>query len=253
MIKVMIADDQELIRESLQVVLNLNEDIKVTGIAKNGAELLELVKKDVPDVVLMDVRMPEMDGVVATREIKALCPDVKIIILTTFDDDEYVYNALKYGAGGYLLKGVSVPELVESIRKVASGGSILNPDVMNKVLKIFNHMAQLNSLTGDEGGQVRISDKPTSDKDGGRVSLKICSTDDGAQTAEELSRTERKVARLVGNGRSNKEIAEILSITSGTVRNNISSALSKLSLRDRTQLAIWAVHTGLAAGEDDYR
>ena len=216
MIKVMIADDQELIRESLQVVLNMNADMKVTGTAKDGHELLKLIKTDAPDVVLLDVRMPRLDGVAATKEIKNLYPKTKIIILTTFDDDEYVYNALKYGASGYLLKGVSVPDLSKAIRTVASGGSILNPFVMTKVVKLFNQMAKTNITAPiDESG------------------------------ANHLSRTEKNVARLVGRGLSNKEIADALSLTSGTVRNNLSSALSKLNLRDRTQLAIWAVHTGL--------
>ena len=223
MINVMIADDQELIRESLQVVLDLNEDVTVTGLAKNGAELLALVKRNAPDVILMDVRMPEMDGVVATKEIKALFPETKIIILTTFDDDEYVYNALKYGASGYLLKGVSVPELTAAVRKVAEGGTILNPDVTDKVVKLFNHMAQNDNR--DIAPQ----------KERGMY--------------EELSRTERKVAQLVGGGFSNKEIADKLSISPGTVRNNLSSALAKLNLRDRTQLAIWALNSGLVTAE----
>ena len=230
MIKIMIADDQELIRESLQIVLSLNEDLRITGLAKNGAELLKLVERDVPDVILMDVRMPETDGVVATKEIKAHYPDVKIIILTTFDDDEYVFNALKYGASGYLLKGVSVPELVDAIRKVASGGSILNPDVMNKVIKLFNCMAwESVSETAEKHND---ANKKTPEFSPGVV----------------LSRTEHNVARLVGQGYSNKEIADELKLTGGTVRNNISSALSKLNLRDRTQLAIWSVQTGLSSG-----
>ncbi len=220
MIKVMIADDQELIRESLQVVLNMNADMEVVGIAENGRELLAKVKKTVPDVILMDVRMPEIDGVMATKEVKETYPQIKIIILTTFDDDEYVYNALKYGASGYLLKGVSVPELSAAIRTVASGGSILTPNVMTKVVKLFNQLAQSNLTVENEDADAKI-----------------------------LSRTERNVATLVGRGLSNKEIAEKLSLTGGTVRNNLSAALSKLNLRDRTQLAIWAVQTGLAAEE----
>lgn len=220
MIKVVIADDQELIRESLQVVLGMNADMEVTALAQNGRELLSLIKKNVPDVILMDVRMPEIDGVLATKEVKALYPQIKIIILTTFDDDEYVYNALKYGASGYLLKGVSVQELSSAIRTVASGGSMLNPSIMTKVVKLFNQMAKSNISAETEHAE-----------------------------AAGLSRTESNVAKLVGRGLSNKEIAEELSLTSGTVRNNISSALSKLALRDRTQLAIWAVQTGLSVGE----
>ena len=129
MIKVMIADDQELIRESLGIVLGQNEDMEVTGLAKDGQELLALVEKHVPDVILMDIRMPVIDGVQATKAVKERHPEVKVIVLTTFDDDEYVYGALKYGASGYLLKGVSMQDLAAAIRKVTTGGAIINPDV----------------------------------------------------------------------------------------------------------------------------
>lgn len=218
MIKVMIADDQELIRESLKVVLDMNPDMEVVGTVENGKEVLQSIRLGQPDVILMDVRMPEMDGVLCTKAVKERYPAISIIILTTFDDDEYVYNALKYGASGYLLKGVSVTELTEAVRKVVSGGTILNPAVVNKVVKLFSQMAKSNlSIEADEDG------------------------------AAEFSRTERKVACLVGRGLSNKEIAEKLSLSEGTVRNSLSAALSKLNLRDRTQLAIWAVQTGLAA------
>ena len=198
MIKVMIADDQELIRDSLKIVLEQNGDMQVSALASDGHECLEMLEQDRPDVILMDVRMPEVDGVQATRIIKEKYPEVHIIILTTFDDDEYVYNALKYGASGYMLKGVSVSELSSAIRTVASGGAMINPEVVTKVVKLF-------------------------------------------------SRTERNIALLVGHGLSNKEIADQLSLSEGTVRNGLSSVLSKLGLRDRTQLAIWAVQTGLAA------
>ena len=220
-IHVMIADDQELIRESLSIVLGTNADMEFTGLAGNGRELLELVKKNPPDVVLMDVRMPELDGVEATRAVKEQWPNVRIIILTTFDDDEYVFNALKYGASGYLLKGVSVPELSNAIRTVAQGGAMINPGIVAKVVKFFNQMAQSSLATDPED----------------------------TKGAEVLSRTERNIALLVGRGLSNKEIAAKLSLSDGTIRNGLSSALAKLSLRDRTQLAIWAVQTGLTHGE----
>lgn len=220
-IKVMIADDQELIRDSLSIVLGTNADMEVIGLASNGHELIELIKKNQPDVVLMDVRMPELDGVEATRAVKEQWPGVRIIILTTFDDDEYVFNALKYGASGYLLKGVSVPELSSAIRTVAQGGAMINPGIVTKVVKFFNHMAQ-SSLTAEP---------------------------EDTKSADVLSRTERNIALLVGRGLSNKEIAAKLSLSDGTIRNGLSSALAKLNLRDRTQLAIWAVQTGLVHGE----
>lgn len=220
-IQVMIADDQELIRESLSIVLGTNADMEVTGLAGNGRELLALIQRRVPDVVLMDVRMPELDGVEATRAVKEQWPEVRIIILTTFDDDEYVFNALKYGASGYLLKGVSVPELSNAIRTVAQGGAMINPGIVTKVVKFFNRMAQSSLATDPESGE----------------------------GASALTRTERNIALLVGRGLSNKEIASKLALSDGTVRNGLSSALAKLGLRDRTQLAIWAVQTSLASGE----
>ncbi len=219
-LRIMIADDQGLIRESLSIILSQNADMEVTGLAENGAELLSLIKKAPPDIVLMDIRMPELDGVAATHAIKEQWPQVRIIILTTFDDDEYVFNALKYGASGYLLKGVSVAELSNAIRTVAHGGAMINPGIVTKVVHFFNQMAQSS-----------------------------VQQDDAAIDAGSLSRTERNIALLVGHGLSNKEIAARLSLSEGTVRNGLSSALSKLGLRDRTQLAIWAVQTGLANAE----
>lgn len=218
MIKILIADDQDLIRESLKIVLDTNRDMNVIGLVENGNKVLEFVKKNLPDIILMDIRMPELDGVLCTKAVKEKYPDVKIIILTTFDDDEYIYHALKYGASGYLLKGCSVQELTSAIHVVMSGNSILNHNITTKVIKIFHQMAQANFT-------INVDEKSVS----------------------ELTRTEKNITHLVGNGLSNKEIAEKLFLSEGTVRNALSSALSKLNLRDRTQLAIWAVQTGLAA------
>ena len=216
MIKILIADDQELIRESLKIVLDMNDDMKVVGLAENGQKVLDLLNKNRPDIILMDIRMPELDGVLCTKIVKEKFPDVKIIILTTFDDDEYVFYALKYGASGYLLKGCSVQELTAAIHTVMNGGSILNQGVITKVVKLFSQLAKTN------------------------LSMEV----DG-RNVDDLNRTERNIASLVGCGLSNKEIAEKLFLSEGTVRNALSSALSKLHLRDRTQLAIWAVQTGL--------
>ncbi|MGL5269431.1 MAG: response regulator transcription factor [Selenomonadaceae bacterium] len=216
MIKVLIADDQELIHESLRIVLNMNSDMEVIGVAENGAEALAALKHKRPDIILMDVRMPEIDGVECTRLIKEMYPEIKIIILTTFDDDEYVYNALKYGASGYLLKGVSVTDLSNAIRTVVSGGAMINPNIVTKVVKLFSAMAQHNlAVQVEENGE------------------------------SQLTRTERNIVCQVGRGLSNREIATKLRLSEGTVRNSLSTALSKLNLRDRTQLAIWAVQTGM--------
>ncbi len=214
MIKVLIADDQELIRHSLQIVLNSKSDITVIDVAADGQEVIQSVRKNKPDIILMDVRMPKMDGVQCTKIIKEVHPQIKIIILTTFDDDEYVYSALKYGASGYLLKGVSVEELANAIRTVHSGKAMINPDIAAKVLKLFSQMAQVNY-------GIAVEEKNIKD----------------------LTKTEWKIIGQVERGLSNKEIADNLNLSEGTVRNYLSTILNKLDLRDRTQLAIWAVQT----------
>ena len=215
MIKVLIADDQELIRESLKIVLGANEDMEVTGIAENGEQVLSEIKKEKPNVILMDIRMPGIDGVECTRLVKEKYPDIYIIVLTTFDDDEYIFGALKYGASGYLLKGISMKNLAEAIRTVVSGKAMINPEITDKVVKLFNHMAQSSYA-------IQVDNELT----------------------EELTKTEWRVIQKIGCGMSNKEIASELALSEGTVRNYLSSVLSKLELRDRTQLAIWAVQTG---------
>ncbi len=217
MIKVLIADDQELIRQSLKIVLESRENIVVTDVAQDGQEVIRSIRKNPPDVILMDIRMPKMDGVQCTKVIKERYPDMKIIILTTFDDDKFVYDALKFGASGYLLKGVSMDELVNAIVTVHSGKAMINPDIATKVLKLFSHMAK-----GDYSIQVE------------------------KQGVKELTRTEWKIIAQVECGASNKEIAEKLSLSEGTVRNYLSIILNKLELRDRTQLAIWALQTGVS-------
>jgi len=215
MIKVIIADDQELIRESLKIVLGTHEDIQVIGTAKDGFEVMEILKKEVADVILMDIRMPNMDGVYCTKLVKQQYLQTKIIILTTFDDDDFVFGALKYGASGYLLKGVSMDDLYHAICTVYSGGAMINPNIATKVFGMFSKMNQNNySIQVDESA---ISD---------------------------INRAEWRVIQQVGFGLSNKEISQKLFLSEGTVRNYLSSVLSKLNLRDRTQLAIWAVQTG---------
>ena len=207
MIKVLIADDQELIRESLKIVLNTHEDLQVIDTVEDGFGVLDSLKRNIPDVILMDIRMPRMDGVYCTKMVKEAYPDVKIIILTTFDDDDFVFSALKFGASGYLLKGVSMDGLYQAILTVVSGGAMINPDIATKVFRLFSKMANTDNV-------------------------------------RELNKPEWKVIQQVGFGLSNKEIAQKLFLSEGTVRNYLSSILSKLELRDRTQLAIWAVQTG---------
>ena len=198
-------------------------DIEVSDVAADGQEVIRCIRKQKPDVILMDIRMPKMDGVQCTKIIKENYPEIKIIILTTFDDDEYVYNALKFGASGYLLKGVSMDELENAIKTVYRGQAMINPDIATKVLKLFSRMAKADYTipVGDKG-------------------------------VEELTKTEWKIISQVATGATNKEIAEALSLSDGTVRNYLSTILGKLDLRDRTQLAIWAVQTRAAGyGPDE--
>lgn len=215
MIKILIADDQELIRQSLQIILNSEKEFEVTDAVANGLEVIRSIRKEKPDVILMDIRMPEMDGVICTQIIKENYPDIKIIILTTFDDDEYVFNALKFGASGYLLKGITMKELTEAIRKVYQGTAMINEDIASKVVRLFSRMAQSN------------------------ITIQV-----NEQQSASLKNTEWQIIVQVGSGLSNKEIATKLNLSEGTVRNSLSTILSKLDLRDRTQLAIWAVQTG---------
>jgi len=215
MIKVMIADDQELIRQSLEIVLSTKPDLEVVSTVADGFEVLESIKKCRPDLILMDIRMPKMDGVYCTKMVKEQYPDIKIIILTTFDDDEFVFSALKYGASGYLLKGVSMDGLHQAILTVVNGGAMINPDIATKVFKKFSQMVTSNYA-------IQVDDKNVAD----------------------ISNREMKVIQQVGFGLSNKEISQKLFLSEGTVRNYLSTILSKLDLRDRTQLAIWAVQTG---------
>lgn len=212
MIKVMIADDQMLIRDSLKIVLNNTSTIEVVLTASDGLDVLRLLKVQKVDIILMDIRMPRLDGVECTRRVKELYPDVKIIILTTFDDDEYVFNALKYGASGYLLKAGDMVELQKAIEIVYSGQAMINPDIASKVVRLFSNLAKSKStITVAKENQALLT--------GG----------------------EWKIIHEIERGSSNKEIAEDLHLSEGTVRNYITVILDKLALRDRTQLAIWAV------------
>lgn len=216
MIKILIADDQELIRESLKIILGSHENIEIVDVVSNGYEVLETLKKHEVDIILMDIRMPKMDGVYCTKVVKEQHPEIKIVILTTFDDDEYIFSALKYGASGYLLKDVGMEELYEDIMIIYNGGALINPDIATKVVSMFSNMSRNRNL--------------------------IINIDN--EYLKDLSKNEWKIIQQVGCGLSNKEIAKKLFLSEGTVRNYLSSILSKLNLRDRTQLAIWAVQTG---------
>lgn len=215
MVKIMIADDQQLIRESLKIILDSDPSFEVVKVVGSGQEVLDSLKTESVDIILMDVRMPNMSGVDCTRIVKKEYPNIKVIILTTFDDDEYIYDALKYGASGYLLKDCSLEELSSAIHSVLSGGACFNPNVAGKVAQFFSQMANSNS---------EFSFEHEEDFD--------------------LSDTECKIIAQIGHGYSNKEIAQKLGFSEGTIRNYLSVILDKLDLRDRTQLAIWYLSRG---------
>lgn len=206
MIKVLIVDDQSLIREGLNMMLSLYEEIKIVGEATNGQEAIEIIEEKEVDVILMDIRMPLMDGVEATRIVKEKYPHIKIIILTTFNEDEYIFQGLNNGADGYILKDVSSKELVNSIKSVYKGDILFHGEVAKTIAAAMQEKKLIQN---------------------------------NKNRLEELTPREMEIAKLVGEGKSNKEISKILYITEGTVKNHITRILSKLDLRDRTQLAIW--------------
>ncbi|HCM25196.1 MAG TPA: DNA-binding response regulator [Treponema sp.] len=225
MIRVAVVDDQELVRDSLRILLSAQADLEVVGIGKDGYDALKLVDSLKPDVVLLDIRMPIMDGVEATAMLKKRSPGTSIIILTTFDDDEYVLKAIKNGASGYLLKSADMDELAEAIRTVHAGGSLMTPEIATKAFRLFSELAREKGSPA--GGPRRVVPAEGS-------------------LPSDLSRTELQIMALIGSGRANKEVAADLELSEGTVRNYISAILQKTGLRDRTQLAIFAVRNGMA-------
>ncbi len=219
MIKIMIADDQQIIRDSMKIILsNASENYEIIACPSNGLEVLESIKIEKPDIIFMDIRMPEMDGVTCTKKVKETYPNINVIVLTTFVDDEYIYNSLKYGASGYLLKGATAEELNTAIATVLEGGSIIAPKAATKAFKLFSDMAK----------QEKVKDN-------------VIQTEGDA---DNLSKTEWKVIQKVSQGLSNKEIAIELFFSEGTVRNYLSVILDKMQFRDRTQLAIWYIQVG---------
>lgn len=201
--KVLIADDDILVREGLKLILELEEDFEVVGTAGNGKEAFELCSKLLPDIVLMDIRMPEVDGVLGTKLIKNKFSEVKIVILTTFRDDEYIKEAIRSGAEGYILKNQPADTMIESLRTVGKGNFVFEKEVASSISSML--------------------------KEGSKKDL----------SQFKISQREMDVLKLVGDGMSNKEIGEMLYISDGTVRNYVTGLLEKLNLRDRTQLAIF--------------
>ncbi|NLI12937.1 response regulator transcription factor [Pelotomaculum propionicicum] len=210
-IRILIVDDQPIVCEGLKTILQLEDDFEVTGICHNGREALEICGLAKPDIVLMDARMPVINGIAATKEISRLFPDTKVLILTTFNEERLIFEGIQSGAKGFLLKDMPPDELCKCIRAVHSGGACLHPDV---TLKVMERIAM-------QGAGASFNDLPEN-------------------SLAQLTNREKEVLRFIGRGLSNAEIATALFITEGTVKNHVSSLLAKLGARDRTQLAILA-------------
>ncbi|MGW0600278.1 response regulator [Streptomyces sp. NPDC002776] len=220
-IRVVVADDQALVRRGFAMILRINDDIEVVAEAGTGLEAIEAARRERPDVVLMDIRMPEMDGLEATSRIlqEADWP-VRVLILTTFEPDEYVYEALRVGASAFVLKDIPPEQLAVAVRTVAEGGALLAPSITRRLIDQFAERRVVNSAVS--GRVARLTDR------------------------------EREVVIAVARGASNSEIAEQLFIGAATVKSHVSSVLAKLGLRDRIQIVIFAYESGLIeAGDHD--
>ena len=208
--RIVICDDQDIVRDGLELLLKLEKDIEVVGIASDGAEAVETAVHTKPDLILMDLKMPVMNGVDATREIRAKCPGTRILVLTTYGTDDWVLDALRAGASGYLLKDAAREEVVGAIRGTIEGKTYIDPAVAGKIL---------GELSG-------VKKKP-------------------AALTGKLTQREAEVLQLLARGLSNEDISKQLFLSEGTVRNHISSIVAKLGVSDRTQAAIIAVQHGL--------
>jgi len=215
-VRVLICDDQAVVCEGLEMILNADPDIEVVGLAYDGSEALELLASTRPDLVLMDLKMPVMNGIHATREIKKRNADIKVLVLTTFGEDEWVFDAVRSGADGYLLKGTPRDKLVSAVKGTAAGEAHIDPEVGGRLL------AQVAQNPAHQDSTV----------------------------AADLSDRELDVLKLLAQGLTNAEIAERLFLTRGTVRNYVSAILSKLDVEDRTQAAILAIRHGLLTAQD---
>lgn len=210
-IRVLVADDQSMVRAGFRMLLGDEEDIEVVAEASNGLEAVDKAERFHPTVVLMDIRMPELDGLEATRRILAADPAARILVLTTFDLDEYIYEALKAGASGFVLKDDPPEQLIAAIHTVAAGDALLSPSVTKRVIKQFTHIP-------------RATPPPELD---------------------ELTARERDILRLIAQGLSNAEIGERLYISETTVKTHVTHVLQKLNLRDRVQAVVLAFQSGL--------
>ena len=211
-IRIVLVDDEAMVRVGLRMVLSGEPDLDVVGEAADGAEAVDVVLESRPDVVLMDVRMPRVDGIEGARRVLAAAPDVKVVVLTTFDEDEYVEAALRSGVSGFLLKVAPPERLIEAVRTVAAGGGLLDPGVTRRVIESFAAAPPLRTRR--------------------------------AERLDALTERERDVLRLIGRGLSNGEIAAELYLGETTVKTHVSNVLAKLGLRDRVQAVVAAYETG---------
>jgi len=216
-IRVLICDDQAIACEGLQAILSTAPDIEVVGVAHDGAQAVDMIPETRPDLVLMDLKMPVMNGIQATRQIRERYPQVRVLVLTTYDDDEWVFDAIRGGAAGYLLKDTPREKLIEAIRDTVEGKVHVDPAVAGKLL-------------------AQIATQGAAPPD--------------TSIADGLSAREREVLGLVARGLANAEIARRLYLSEGTVRNYVSSILAKLNVADRTQAAVLALRYGLADSTD---
>lgn len=209
--KILLCDDQAVIRDGLEMLLNLEKDFQVVASAQDGAEAIEFAEKYKPDLILMDLKMPMVNGIEATREIHKKFENIKILVLTTYDDDEWIFDAIRAGASGYLLKDTPRQKIIEAIRGTMEGKSFIDPAVAGKIMnQISNNQTQPTSILKNK-----------------------------------LTERELEVLRLLAKGMPNNEIAANLHLSEGTVRNHISAILEKLNVSDRTQAAVIAIQHGL--------
>ena len=246
MIRVLLADDQVLVRAGFRMLLESADDITVVGEAANGGTAVALTREHAPDVVLMDLHMPEVDGVTATRLIAGdpRLAATRVVVLTTFDDDQTVFSALRAGASGFLVKDVEPEELLQAVRVVARGDALLSPSVTKAVISAFASGGQPPDLRAERAAAPPASGRPESSKGSGRSS--------GGRAVPpglaSLTDREREVVGLVAEGLSNDEIARKLVVSPLTAKTHVSRAMTKLNARDRAQLVVFAYEYGLTSG-----
>lgn len=227
-VKIVIADDHQLFREGVKRIINMEDDMEVVGECGDGVQILELCRELHPEIVLMDINMPLENGVVATEKLKDLFPEIKVIVLSIHDDESYVFETLRKGASGYLLKDMEPESLISAIRSVVIGHSYIHPKVTGKLINQLRRMTYLDS-----------DDRKQDDAMIHEMGVKYVHTD-----GSPLTRREAEVLRLMAEGKSNKSIGEFLFISEKTVKNHVSSILQKMEVDDRTQAVIIAIKNG---------